>query len=299
MRALYSTLLAFLLSACGVFDKHPAKRTSSPTDELAAQYTTYQTLAPRGWNISSECDALLFVSLQHVGLGEPGPVEEAQQEPGHWFRLPSLVGNPALCSSDISRDMFTGLLVWIWHNQRLDLAEGIWDYGEAHGWVMGQERVDRFENRTIFLPSMIGLLAEVIHRLGGEDHPERHLPAVYSTAPGFTSHLALLQIHLRGSMYGSIGASESNALDEISKHMAGSPLLQALLHRYSDGNQSAATSLLLSVWPSDRLPTSSDWTEVWRTQRSDGDPGLFPGAGDHQHPGGDFLFSAAVVLGRI
>lgn len=288
--------LCAVLCGCGTEGLANPKETHTSTEDLVSRYYFYSQLAPRGWDVSEECDAILFVSLTQVGLQEAGPVEQAASEPGRWHRLPG-PEFAAKCSSDISRDMFMGVFVWIWQNKRLDLATDIWNYGAAHNWKMGDERKD-FDNRTVFTPVTIAVLADLIHALGGEDHPERHFPRVYNSQPGFVSHLTLLQIYLRGETKGGLTESEIDVLRAIRQHMSLNPLVHALIHRYTDGDQSEATRLLLSIWPADRLPTSADWSEGWRIQRSDGDSGLSPGAGDSPHSGGDFLFVASLILGR-
>ena len=283
------TILALLVPGCGSSPRTPARPSQYLDPALAERYDLYHSLAPRGWAVEGSCDALLFVSL-----GEPGPLEEASPSPGRWLRRPTIAG----CSSDISRDMFMGLFLYIWKFQRLDLALDIWDYGRAHNWKMGRETKD-VENRTILLPSTIGLLASLIYSLGGPDYPERHIPAVWNVEPGYVSHLTLLHIMLRGRIHGGLTEQELDTLRAIRRHMSLNPLVHALIHRYTDGDQSEATRLLLEIWPADRLPTKADWSEPWRLQRSDGDTGFGPGSGDHVHPGGDFLLAAAIVLGRI
>lgn len=286
-------LMLCLLTACG--PRHGSSDTTTPLDLVQGRLEKYKSLAPRGWDAAGGCDSLLFVSLQQIGLGEMGPVEEAQSGPGHWFRLPLLAQDSSRCDSDISRDMLTGLLTWAWHFKRLDVLENLWAYGSDHAWVMGEERKDG-ENRVVLTPAFIGLLADLIYHLGGTDHPERLIPAIYSTAPGFVSHLTLLQIYLLGEMNGSLDAGEFQALQDIRKHMSLSPLVHLLIHRYSDGDQSDAEHLLLTLWPADRLPTEADWSEEWRLQRSDNDSGLQPGSGQEPHSGGDFLFPARLLI---
>lgn len=293
MRYLWVTLL-LLLTACS--NRFKPVETHTPVEALQAQYEVYHTLAKRGWDIEETCDALLFVSLGHVGLVEPGPVSDAQSEPGHWFRLPG-PGYAEGCSSDISRDMLMGLLVHMWKFRQLELAEQLWSYGASHGWKMGEERLEP-NTRTVMSPAQIGLLAEMIHRMGGADHPERIIPALYDTSPGYTSHLTMLHIWLIGQMRGNLGSQEVSALRAILKHMDSNPLPHALLHRYTDGDQTAATRRLLDTWPEGRLPTSDDWCEHWRTQRSDGDTGFDPCSEGLTHSGGDFLFTAAIILGK-
>lgn len=291
-------LLLLSLIGCGR-DRSPARDTTSPTEDLRAQYYLYHSLAPRDWAVSDKCDALLFASLLQVGLSEPGNIEFAQSEPGRWHRKPG-PEFAASCSSDISRDMFTGLFVWIWEFRRLDLAEAIWEYGSSNNWKMGDERnFDEHFDRVYFRPGTVALLAELIYSMGGEDHWERQVLAVtpLSVEPGFQSHLSLLQLHLRGEMHDGLTEAELATLKQILTHMDGNPLAHALLHKYTDGDQSRATELLLSTWPSDRLPTGRNWSEEWRTQRSDDDSGLLPGDSDSPHSGGDFLFVSRIILG--
>lgn len=300
---LFSLLLCLLLPACG--PKHEARSTSSDTTALQAQFDTYHNLAPRGWEASEadQCDSLLFVALQHVGLGDDaGPLTDAQGVPGHWYRLPALMQDKSVCDSDISRDMIQGLLVWMWEYRQLDLATQLWSYGASHAWKMGEERVtDRVDTRTVMDPQQIGLLADVIHALGGADHSERLIPAVFSTDPGYVSHLTLLHLYLEGELHGnSLTDQQLSALRTIANTEVSNPLAQALLHRYTDGDQTVATNLLLGTWPAARLPTSSDWCDIWRTQRADGDSGLSPcPMQDHTHPGGDFLFAARIILQAV
>lgn len=297
MRTLLILILISSLTACGSsYHRYKAAVTTSVTAELRDRVELYTRLAPRGWEADRSGDALLFVSLQSVGLDSESPLDEAQGlEPGRWYRSPECRLDSSTCGSDISRDMFMGLLTYANHFHRLDIAEGIWSYGHAHQWAMGAERQGP-NDRTVLTPQLIGLLARVIYHLGGTNHPERLIGSIYNTPPGFESHLTMLQIALEGEMAGSLTDAQLAALRAIRVHMSINPLVHALLHKYTDGDQSEATRLLLTIWPADRLPTSSDWTETWRLQRSDGDSGFLPGAPGLVHSGGDFLFAAGIIL---
>jgi len=291
-------ILLFPLTSCER-RREPARESSGDLDALRERRALIRSLAPRAWDVSDACDALLFTALTQVGLGEPGDLEAAESELGHWHRLPG-PEYAVKCSSDISRDMLMGLFVWIWEFKRLDVAENLWAYGSENNWKMGEERnaAEHFD-RVYLRPGTVGLLAELIYKLGGENHWERSLLTVnpLSSAPGFQSHLTLLNLHLLGEMHGGLTASELGTLTDILQHMSQNPLAHALYHRYTDGEQSRATELLLGTWPADRLATGRDWSEEWRTQRSDGDSGFQPGDSDEPHSGGDLLFVARVILG--
>lgn len=300
LHRIFLLILCLSLLACGR-KREPARESSGPLDALRERRATYMSLAPSTWEVSHECDALLFGALMQVGLGEMGSIESAQSSPGRWHRLPG-PDFAARCSSDISRDMLMGLFVWIWEFRRLDVAEALWVYGSDNNWKMGDERGSFSEHadRVYLRPGTIGLLAELVYQLGGENHWERSLLNVtpISTEPGFTSHLSLLTLHLLGEMHNGLTAGELSSLQTILGHMSLNPLAQALYHKYTDGDQSRAIELLLNIWPSDRLPTRKDWHEPWRIQRSDGDTGFQAGDSDELHSGGDLLFVCRVILGR-
>lgn len=297
-------IFIFCISSCGVSPMTHKQISVSSMEKLETRTELYRSRATNGWqSYSKSDDGLLFACLSAVALNREFAVELARNPDGQWFRNPGAVLAPLEQGhSTISRDMFTGLFMYILHFQRLDLAEQIWEYGEARGWKMGEETRE-FDNRVYFTPTMISLLARIIHHLGGTDHYlARLIPQVYSTIPGYESHLSLLTIQMIGNIQGHIGLLELGALNKILKHMAHNPLAQALFHKYTDGDQSIATELLLDIWPSDRLPNKKqDWCEDWRTQRSDGDTGfgLCPKERNPQHSGADFLYVSALIQGDI
>lgn len=284
-------LLSLLGFSCG---RSSAQATSSPTEELRARTRQYLQLGKYGWEAYNDCDALLFASLSAVGHNREFDVVAAREPNDRWQRRPSM--DCLSEGSTISRDMFMGLFVYAWHFKRLDIMEGIWDYGVSHGWKMGEDS-NPLDTRTIFTPGLVGLTASLIYHLGGADHGERHIPQIYSTDPGFVSHLTLLHLYMNGEMVGSLTDSELHTVDKILEHMGNNPLPQALRSKYTDGNQSTAVRLLLNIWPEGRLPTGLDWSTEWRTQRSDSE--IHPGTSATPHSGGDFLFVALIILGEV
>jgi hypothetical protein len=280
-----------VLFGCG--RSNHAQETSSDLSELKAVQATYLNLGKYGWEATDGgCDSLLWASLSAVAHNREFNVEAARQPDGSWLRRPE--GN---CSSTISRDMLIGLMTYGLHFNRLDLMSDLYEYGRANDWKMGKE-TKPFENRTIMTPNLINLLARIVKHLGGRDYLVSYIPRTYDTDPGFVSHLTMLQIAMLGKMEGALTDREITALNKIKEHSNHNPLVHALLHKYTDGDQSTATHLLLSTWPKDRLPRYSDWSEQWRVQRSDGDVGFQPEVGnDKEHSGGDLLFVTALILG--
>lgn len=262
--------------------------------ELEEVRTTYLRLSgeverdSHGWYYGEDCDGILFESLLAVGSNRPTDIRQAEVSPGHFYRNPSLQG----CSHDISRDMLLGVYWYAWHFQDLGIAEDLWAFGSANNWKMGEG-----DSRTILTPGMVSLLAKIIHELGGESHAERfYTETQYSTVPGFQSHLTLLHILLDGELNsGQITDVQLDTIEKIANKNPGNALAQGARSLYTGGDQRVATSLLLSTWPQDRLPTSNDWCESWRTQRADDDSGFKPCNKEVTHSGGDFLFVTRII----
>lgn len=302
---LFITLICLLLAGCG--PTHHAKPTQSPIVQLQAKYQTYLVLSEgqiepqTGWIIPTDCDSLLYNSLFFVARGEEYSAGLAEgSESGQWFRNPGqdCYSNPN--GSDISRDMFIGLFIYLYDQKDLRALQDIWNYGEAHNWKMGREKRIA-DNRTILTPSTVSLLARAIKGLGGHDYSARFIPEVYNTDAGYVSHLSMLSIYLKGRINGKIEDRDLQALFDIQKHDAQNPLAGALIHRYTDGDQTLATEQLLDEWPADRLPTSTDWCTPWRLATPDASSDLKPcTAGSFTtYSGGDFLFAAAIILNLV
>lgn len=284
-------ILLLVLLSCGKAGEIPPP----PFPELRAKYSMYKSLSPQGWVHTDKCDALLWSSLLAVGRGEKIDITAARNENNQWFRRPA---KDCLSSggskSTISRDMLTGLMIYALHFKDEDVVNSLWKYGSENNWVMGQGD----PSRTLMSPGLVGMLADIRQHVTGAKSVLSNIPQVYSVEPGYTTHLSLLGIYIRGKV-GKMGISETNALKDILAKNPNNPLAIALHARYIDGNYDKAAEILMTVWPDDRLPTTSDWCEEWRTQRAEDDKGMLPCSPVHTHTGGAFLFAAAIVLGEI
>lgn len=272
-------------------------------DELLKRVAIYKSLgATYGWEaFGHHGDGLLFGCLGAIGFNKQFSVEDARDMDYSWHRNPDRVLNPGY--SQISRDMFMGLLFYILHFKRRDLAEQLWAYGKGHGWVMGRT-VNFLDNSNIWTPGMVGLLALIIEKLGGPKHGERRMPQFYDASPGFSSHLTMLAILIETNCRGYATEKQLKALDKMrTTHMKNNPMPHIIYHLYKDGDQSEAAKLLLQKFPANRLPdTKLDWREEWFPQRSDTDAQAHPGDEyfpKYSHTGGDFIFLTMLLLGLI
>ncbi|MCJ7521001.1 MAG: hypothetical protein MUP21_02090 [Dehalococcoidia bacterium] len=281
----------------------PAPGTDELLETLRPKFVLYHDLVvweqdPDGFIGYDACDSLLFSSLIGAG-GLPVSVEKARDADGAWFRRPLTYEPcyPGNSASSISKDMFLGLFVYIWHNKRLELAEQIFSYGAAHNWKMGEGDF----TRVVLSPGLQATLAEIIARLGGEDHKIiRAIPVIFTDSNrGFAAHLDVLHILLRGEMIGSVGQESLRIVNSHLSRNAQNGFFAYVSHKFTDGDQSQAVSVLLdqSLFPDDRLPTSEDHKEPYLWQRELGDDWLPSTEAVTQHPGADFYFLASQLLG--
>ena len=266
-----------------------------------SQLATYLKLAPSPEYFCNSGDGLLFACLQAVATDREFQIEDYMHEDGQVFRNPAMAtGVHELGSreSTISRDMFMGLFCYCLHFKRLDILENVWAYGWKHGWKMGTEnrRIQvpilgsiLGDTRVWFTPGLIILLASIIAHLRGRRLLSKLLVNIWqpmSSTPGYQSHLSMLHIYLNRRIRGNLITGEYATLWKILAHSPRNPLALALY-----GCKRMAVRELERVWPMDRLPTYEDWTEEWRTQRSDADSGFVGRIGDiREHSGGDLLF---------
>jgi hypothetical protein len=299
-------LITFLLIGCGSF-KNAGQENQDISGDLLLRQSTYISLAKgqqdaNGFIHTDKCDSLLFSTLLAVARGEQIVVTAAKSEEGQWYRRPTkdclATGSS---KSTISRDMFMGLFLYLQHFNQAQEVVNLWNYGEDNTWNMGQAVDTETEiGRTIFTPNTIGLLARVRHQLTGREVVAQHLPTAYSTDEGFTSHLSMLSILIDSKARGAISDSQLDTLKEIRDNQPGNALAQAMVARFTDGDFTTATQLLLDKFPADRLPTTDDWCEEWIVQRGDNESSInTPCEGSHTHSGGDFLFVAAIITNQL
>lgn len=254
-----------------------------------------------GFIDTHECDSLLFTSL--VGsLPEVRVNIDAAFDSlsGLWHRRPiDFPCYPEGSGSTISRDMLLGLCFYAYHKGRLDILEQIIQRALTNALVMGEG--DKW--RTIMSPGLLATYCWASYRLGG---PKRSwlgwIPCgVSKYTAGYRAHLTVLHLLLRGKLTHSISKSHLKILKYHAERQPYNPLFL-----YAAGRTGEAEQILLreDLWPSDKLPTSLNRRSSWVIERDYG-PSWLPvpqtqeQADLRNFSGGDFLFVAGLLLGKI
>lgn len=282
-------LLCMLLPCCA-----PPRKPQPPTNidsRVKAKAELYKHMHT-GW-AHSKCDSLGFTSLCKMAQGcTDVDIYQAQGEPGRWYRSPEKdcydLGQSA---SDISKDMFAMLLPYLYHIGDQQSLQQIYDYGKAHGFVMGRGPL----SRTFMTPNMVALLQDMIG-MPSDDETEVKLQKA-----GYAKHLDVIAMISKAMLNGGLSSSQ---LKRVKSYLDANPrnaLFQAVYHKYSgDGDQTEAIKILLdeSLFPTFRLPTSEDRCEEYLWQRDFNDSDWKPCDRKQTHDGVDFLF-AAWVAGQL
>ena len=305
MIRLISVLL--LLLSCGT---PPNKAKHVPLSEpqraaLTDKYKLYSSLVvsqqdAQGFINTDTCDSLLFTGLLGSGIGSTNTINlpAAEDNLGAWHRRPLSYPEcyPDGAASTISRDMLLGVMWYSYTNKRLDIAQDLWSYGVTHNWVMGKGDVARI----YFTPGLQATLAELIYRLGGENHQSaRNIPQVYSQNTGYQAHLDLLQIGLIGELTSKLDDDALSIVTYNYHRAPQNPLFSYVYHKYTDGNQTETITSLMdtSLFPNNRLPTNLDRDAPWINERDPIDWAPAPtGTPLRVFSGGDLIFVAGLVL---
>lgn len=295
-------LLLFLIGvvSCSCHKEEPSEAPLGMDAALAAKAALYTSLAPstqgQAGFITDACDALLFTALGAVG-GLPNVDLRAARGPsGAWYRTPAKDCYPDRSDSSISRDMLLGVMLYAWAFKDLEMADSLYDYGEEHNWVMGQG----VPSRTLMTPQLIATLAQLVYKLGGENHDiARRLPVSWSASgvSDFEAHVQVLHIILRRALYDTIEVSAQEALNAQASRQPSNPLFQ-----WAAGNVQAATDILKAplYWPNEQLPTTANRCSPWPLERDSDSSGWLPCPEDPKtHSGADLLFVARLIAQGI
>lgn len=285
-------ILILFLTACG---KHKPKPPTVVNSAIVEKANLYKSLH-KGWAHGGGCDSLGFTSLCRLagGCGEANILDaESASEPGRWYRNASQkCFDEGKSASDISKDMFAMLLPYLYSTgDQVNLKE-IYAYGKAKGWVMGRGPA----SRTIMTPPMIYMLQVMINKV----EPVASTLNVEMAKAGYEKHLDTMSFYSQTLYKNEMDLTDYETLRRYVEESPRNALMQALYHKYKDGNQSVAIAILMdeTLFPSDRLPTPKDRCEEYLWQRDDLPKDWQPCDKQGVHDGVDFLL-AAFVAGQI
>lgn len=275
--AIYMIALS-LITSCnwGPFkkDNERKKTFAEKVEELEAKKQLYCDLSrpqyeAQGWMVG-RCDGLLWTSLWGVACGDVSIAGfESKSEPGRWYRqpeqncfIPPATDNGS--KSSISRDMYLGLMWFMWVNRLKPELDRTIKYGEEKNWVVG-EAINEIElvTRATITPGLSSLLydmqSKLENSLASNVDPNSSDDAV-GINTGFRAHLDVLRISLSGDVHGAINDLDLRTLRELASREKNNALYQAWYSIYSSGDLNKSVDLLLDTkyFPSDRLPTKED-----------------------------------------
>lgn len=283
-------LVIFFVVACGG-EKNSAQRTVDTFPDLIARKESYLKQVKKvqdkhGWIETKECDALLFTGML-MATGVDVDILAARDMEGKWYRRPDkdcskFFFRSSLISSSISRDMLIGLMWGAWMNGRVQILRDLYDYGKEHNWKMGDGSPD-----TVYLtPNFINTLRILI---GKDDN----IPEVWvDPMKDHQRHVVALNIILRGEAEGNI-RDQLALLRKFKNTEPKNALFQYGYHRFTDGNQSRAISLLRDF--PDKLPTNKNWCGRWKWERSSKSDNWKPCKTKATHSGGDLAFVVTLL----
>ena len=246
-------LLTFLLifASCA---KHEDKETVNDTLSVQAKGDFYISKIRQSsphYITDQRCDMLTFAAL-FSAFGSDLDLSSFEYESGQWHRdiYPCLAdldddGKPD-SKSEISFDGLISVLHYAWSKQDFDLLDRLDRYGSTHNYVYGDG------DRSLTFNPQIGVLI-------GEMKGEQKLVSNLTLDGSHRPHILTIGIWLRGRYNGNLTTLELETL----KGFTEIPLAKALVHRYSDGDQSETIALMEdeSIFPSDRVPmdTAFGW----------------------------------------
>ena len=240
--ALILLLLIFLLLACGGTSKTSDVQTS---DSRAALY-----LMSKDVGIPS-CDFATFATIA-ASLGvSPEAISGLIKVPGRIERYYSPC-YPGLSSSEASREMYIGWLHLIWKNRDSTTLSQLIEYGNRNNWVFG-EGDQSLTNMSPLVP--------IIERMQDSFQISDLSTQIDSVLSGFRGHVVADYIWLVGRVTGKIGPLELVTLKALVEASPGDPFYQALLHRFTDGDQTAALTALSNtqIFPIDKIPVTESF----------------------------------------
>ena len=167
-----------LLLACGQ-KGHPATQNVDALRDMYSQKLNELKSASQGWPSEVDCDAALWAGEARRGGADWVDMAKAIQPNGRPTRQPNKdCGPPPYGTNNsaatTSNDMMVGIILGLEYSRDVDSLKKLWSYGSDHNWIMGYPENEL--GRVLFRQSGVGILAQAIYKISGEDHPQRIIP---------------------------------------------------------------------------------------------------------------------------
>lgn len=314
LRNLFALSLVASLLACGYFKKsHDEQQNPSPSQDLDAKGDSYCAESAKlansnGW-VGHDCDLLLFNSLRAVSckdssvniLAAEGPA------PGEYWRDSEHTCGPDKAPAKLSRDMVTGLLIWIWSQGRekgLPIINRFISYLESHNGYFC-DTGDIIKNESYCNPGsgLAATIYEIRFQFGGGDSDKRNGKVTWDpvNTAGYQAHIGALHLYLRGLIFGGISSYYKEFFDLMHDKQGNNQLFQAMRNKFIDGDESGPTNALIGdipYFPLSGLPTSQGRCTDYLWQRDQNGDDWKPcpvGSPLDTYTGIDFMFARAVI----
>ena len=261
---------------------------------LKQKYNQYRQLMRatqdrHGFIDTKHCDSTLFSGLVGCVPDVLVKLEAAfNKDSKLWERRPvESPCYPKYSKSTISRDQFTGILWWIYFNDRPDIATDIVWHALKNWGIMGKAVNLSTKLGRCFIG--FGLLS-TFAKLSGKWYfwPLTLLPADIKTSTlptGYAAHIQVLHVLLRCIIDNKDPRDNQILLSQAVREPL-NPLFNIAVGNYQKALDTLQNTAL---WPSDRLPNAKDRKESWLPQRDFGED-WFPAKSNEIHHGGDYIF---------
>lgn len=225
------------------------------------------------------CDSLLTSCLSYAAGGKVDyKMAQDAQVPGLWYRDShhKCLASSGATKADFSRDMALGLLICLMQANDVANAKAFLAHADANGGQMapgGDVHINAIQPLTHYLYE--SFIAHA-NSLPMPAHPGNVDPSAkagqqltYDLLAGSDAHLAVLGVLVDGLIHGSLLTVEKDFVEHEANRQPNNGFFQFVLHKYTDGQQDAAISLLGNqAWfPETRLPTSADRSTYFLWER--------------------------------
>ncbi|MBD3331012.1 hypothetical protein GF354_05835 [Candidatus Peregrinibacteria bacterium] len=247
------SFVAFGMFNCTWHKEKPSN--APPIEEIMVKNELYANADILKITDKKRCDRLTFLALWDAyGRRTDDLLRLDLENDGKWAR-DFVACYPDHSQSENSIDGYIALAHALYQRKDLDRVRKVIDYGESHGWTMGEG------------PFSVTNIAHVAHLYYAiEEKLEEKSPKLLSIEgdrgipQSFRGHILALYLHLRGELRGKLNDIEFRALKALKNGAEYDPYYSALYAKYDDGDQSNTYKLLVNnaMFPAENITEETD-----------------------------------------